>query len=67
MTEQPVTDYRSVTTLPDSELAARIELALFLKGFSLRGGIGITISSPMNETHIDGFLKTMKDTLVEID
>ena len=67
MTAQPIKDYRAVTTLPDSELADRIELALFLKGFSLRGGIGITISSPMDETHIDGFLQAMEDTLVEID
>ncbi len=67
MTDQPMNSYRSVSTLPDAELADRIGLALFLKGFSMRGGIGATISAPMQDKHIDGFLQAMQELLSESD
>ena len=65
LTDQPVTDYRAVQSLPNSELAERIELALFLKGFSMRGGIGITLSAPMTPDHITDFLSALEETLQE--
>ena len=65
LTDQPITDYRAVQSLPNSELVERIELALFLKGFSMRGGIGITLSAPMTSDHITDFLSALEETLQE--
>ena len=67
MTDKPITDYRSATTLPDADLAGHIELALFLKGYSMSGGIGITISAPVQDEHVDGFLGAMEEVLAEGD
>ena len=67
MTDRPITDYRSATTLPDHDLAGRIDLALFLKGYSMSGGIGVTISAPVQDEHIDGFLSAMAEVLPEED
>ena len=67
LTDKPVRDHRSASTFPDRELTARVNLALFLKGISLRSGIQITLSQPMVNDHIDGFIGALEQVLGEED
>ena len=66
-TDQPVRDYRSISTLPDEDLAERVSLSLLLQGYWERGGIAITLSAPMTEEHIDGYLEAMETALTAED
>jgi glutamate-1-semialdehyde 2,1-aminomutase len=66
-TDQPVRDYRSFAALHDSALAERVSLSLFLRGYNERGGIGLTISAPLTNEHVDGFLDAMEGVLAEED
>ena len=67
LTDRPMTDYRAVATYHDAALYERIVLGLFLKGHSLRGGIGFTLSAPMTTEHVDGVLKALEQVLAEED
>ncbi len=67
LTDKSLRDHRSASMFPDSELSARVELGLFLKGNSLRSGIQITLSQPMGIEHVDGFIEALKQVLAEED
>ncbi|MFL2763708.1 MAG: aspartate aminotransferase family protein [Dehalococcoidia bacterium] len=65
ITDKKIQDYRSSVIYPDHDLTNRIILGLYLKGYSLRGGIQFTVSMPMDESHIEGFLKALSEVLKE--
>jgi hypothetical protein len=67
LTDKSVRDHRSASMFPDRELSARVELGLFLKGNSLRSGIQITLSQPMGNEHVDGFIEALEEVLAEED
>ena len=67
ITDKPITNYRAMAESHDGEMYERIALALFLKGYSLRGGIGFTISAPMREEHVDGLVEALESVLGESD
>ena len=67
ITDRPATDYRAVAMNHDAALYERIALGLFLKGYSLRGGIGFTMSAPMENEHIDGVVGALEQVLGEDD
>jgi glutamate-1-semialdehyde 2,1-aminomutase len=65
LSDKPVRDHRSMVEGPDHELTGRINMALLLKGYSLRGGIQFTISQPMGTEHIDGVVEALEQVLAE--
>ncbi len=65
-TDRPVRDYRSSLT-NDNELSDRVNLALFLNGYHARGGMGLVLSSPMNNDHIDGIIESLEQVLDATD
>lgn len=67
ITDVPAADYRSISSHHDAQMYELIVLGLFLKGYSLRGGIGFTVSAPMNENHIHGVVKALEEVLSEED
>ncbi len=67
LSDKAIRDYRSMAQYPDQELAGRINMGLFLKGYSLRGGIQFTISQPMGTEHIDGLVEALGQVLIEGD
>ena len=66
LTDQPVRDHRS-TLSADADLFDRINLAMVLKGYRARGGMGLVLSSPMQDEHIDGLLESLDEALAEVD
>ena len=67
ITDRPATSYRTVAMNHDAAMYERIALGLFLKGYSLRGGIGFTVSAPMENGHIDGVVEALEQVLAEKD
>jgi glutamate-1-semialdehyde 2,1-aminomutase len=67
ITDRPATSYRAQATHHDAAMYERIALGLFLKGYSLRGGIGFTVSAPMDNEHIDGVVEALEQVLAEND
>ena len=67
ITDRPITNYRAMAAHHDGEMYERIALGLFLKGYSLRGGIGFTISAPMRDEHVDGLVDALEQVLAEND
>ena len=65
LTDRPVNDYRSATSMPDLALFGRIALALLLRGYHARGGMGLVLSTPMGTEHIDGVLEALERVLGE--
>ena len=63
LTDQPVRDYRSAAIAPDGALFGRITLAMLLKGYLIHGGLGLTLSAPMGNEHIDGLLAALGQVL----
>jgi glutamate-1-semialdehyde 2,1-aminomutase len=66
LTDRPVRDYRSSLTA-DKELGDRIGLALFLDGYHARGGMGLVLSSPMENEHVDGLVESLERVLADED
>jgi glutamate-1-semialdehyde 2,1-aminomutase len=67
ITDRPATSYRTVAMNHDAAMYERIALGLFLKGYSLRGGIGFTVSAPMENGHIAGVVEALEQVLAEKD
>ena len=65
-TDQPIVDYRAAAT-SDRALAQRLGLALLLEGYNAGGGLGLTISSPMETGHVDGYLVAVERVLAQED
>ena len=51
----------------DKELGDRIGLALFLDGYHARGGMGLVLSSPMENEHVDGLVESLERVLADED
>ena len=67
ITDRPITNYRAMAAHHDGAMYEQLALGLFLKGYSLRGGIGFTISAPMREEHVDGLVDALEQVLAESD
>jgi glutamate-1-semialdehyde 2,1-aminomutase len=66
ITDEPVRDFRGAASC-DTDLAARINFALMLKGYYVHGGLGLTISDPMGPEHVDGLVEALGQVLEERD
>jgi glutamate-1-semialdehyde 2,1-aminomutase len=64
LTDRPVRTYRDAASA-DKGLSDRIALSLLLKGFFGWGGLGLALSTPMGDEHVDGLLTALAAVLVE--
>jgi len=66
LTDQPVTDYRSACTV-NRELTDRIGIAMMVQGYFARATMGMIISQPMKDEHIDSYLQDLESILLQQD
>lgn len=66
LTDLKVKDYRSMASSDDAMLD-RIRLALLIKGHFTQAGLGFSLSYPMRDEEVDGFIQSINEILVEVD
>ena len=65
-TDKPVVDTRSKMDT-DNELNELVTLSLLTKGYLVPQGLGLTLTSSMNDSHIDNLVAAIGETMIEND
>ena len=65
-TDKPVVDTRSKTAA-NNELSELVTLSLLTRGYLVPQGLGFTLTSSMNDSHIDNLVEAIGEIMLEND